>query len=344
MSRFHDEIGEQPEVAARLIQKSRSAIDAIGRRYRELRPRGFLIAARGSSDHAALYAKYLFGRRNRALVSLAAPSLFTRYASPPSLDGQCVIGISQSGASPDVIAVIEEAVRQGAMTVAITNEPESKLASISELVVPLHAGPERSVPASKTYTASLLALALISQAIDRGDAFGTALARIPASMAGALLVEMDLDQLVPALGGPRAIVLGRGFNFSTAEEIALKLTETSYVLARAWSVADFEHGPIAVVEPGFPVLLVGGGGSVRADLDSIATRLVDYGCRVIGLFDGASTPRGLDAAVVHDSGLPEELTPLTLAVLGQLLAHRVAVARGVDPDQPRALHKITRTW
>ena len=163
-------------------------------------------------------------------------------------------------------------------------------------------------------------------------------------MTGALKREAALDDLVPALTGARAVVLGRGFNFSTAEEVALKLTETSYMLARAWSVADFEHGPIAVVEPGFPVLLVGGGGSVEADLGGIAARLVDYGCHVASLFDGTSRPPGLEAAVVHDSGLPEELTPLMLVVLGQLLAHRIAVARGVDPDQPRALHKITRTW
>lgn len=344
MSRFHDEILEQPEVASGLIEKSRPTIDAIGARYRDLRPRGVVIVARGSSDHAALYAKYLFGRRNRALVSLAAPSLFTRYASPPSLEGQCVIGISQSGESPDVVAVIEEAVRQKAMTVAITNDKDSKLASAAELVVHLHAGPERSVPASKTYTASLLALALMSQAIDPDDAFAAALARVPSSMAGALKREVALDELASALSGPRAVVLGRGFNFSTAEEVALKLTETSYMLARAWSIADFEHGPIAVVEPGFPVLLVGGGGSVQADLEGIAARLVDYGCHVVGLFDGTSSPPGVEAALVHDSGLPEELTPLTLVVLGQLLALRVALARGVDPDQPRALHKITRTW
>src|SRR4029077_19457256 len=132
----------------------------------EAGPRGFVIAARGSSDHAALYAKYLFGRRNRTLVSLAAPSLFTHYASPPNLDGQCVIGISQSGSSPDVIAVIEEAARQGALTLAIPNDDESELAKAADLVIPLDAGAEQSVPASKTYTASLLALAMLSQSLD----------------------------------------------------------------------------------------------------------------------------------------------------------------------------------
>src|ERR1700737_2428659 len=152
MSHFRDEIAEQPDVASRLLAHSREAVAAIGERIRQARPRGFVIAARGSSDHAALYAKYLFGRRNRMLVSLAAPSLFTHYASPPRLEGQCVIGISQSGSSPNVIAVIEEANRQGELTVAITNDAESKLAKTAELVLPLDAGPELSVPASKTYT------------------------------------------------------------------------------------------------------------------------------------------------------------------------------------------------
>jgi glutamine---fructose-6-phosphate transaminase (isomerizing) len=344
MSRFRDEIGEQPGIAAAMLSEDRAAVDAIGARIRDVRPRGFVIVARGSSDHAALYAKYLFGRRNRALVSLAAPSLFTHYASPPRLDGQCVIGISQSGSSPDVIAVIDEAARQGALTVALTNDPASKLAAAAELVLPLGAGPERSVPASKTYTASLLALAILSQAIDPQPAFETALAQVPRAMAKALEREADLDRLAPALLGPRAIVLGRGLNLSTAEEVALKLTETSYVLARAWSVADFAHGPIAVVDANFPVLFVGGGGPVAADLDEIARRLESYGCRVMALFDGEAAGLDTESMVGFDSGLPEDLTPLTLAVLGQLLAHRVAMARGIDPDKPRALNKVMRTW
>ena len=344
MSTFRDEIGEQPELARNLIETSGPALEAIAMAFRRRRPAGFVIAARGSSDHAADYARYLIGLRHRELVSLAAPSLFTHYAAPPKLDGQCVVGISQSGASPDVIAVIEEGARQGALTLAITNDPGSPLAAAAELVLPLQAGAERSVPASKTYTLSLLALALMSAAIEPDPALEAAVKRVPEALETALAHEGGLTPLAEALSGQRAIVLGRGFNLCTAEEVALKLTETSYVLARAWSVADFLHGPIAVVEPEFPVLLLGAAGSVARDVDAIAGRLVEAGCRVVGMFDGGA-PLSADVPQVRlDTGLPELLTPLTLTVLGQLLAHRVAVARGVDPDTPRALRKVTRTW
>lgn len=345
MSRFRDEIGEQPLLASRMLADSRAAVEAIAARIRASKSHGLVIAARGSSDHAALYAKYLFGARNHMMVTLAAPSLFTSYGRPPNLEGQVVIGISQSGSSPDVVAVIEEAVRQGRLTIAVTNDPESRLAQAAALHLPLGAGPELSVPASKTYIASLLALALVSQALDPDPSFEAALGQVPPALAAALEQDDQLDRLVPALLGQRAIVLGRGFNFSTAEEIALKLTETSYMLARAWSVADFEHGPIAAVEAGFPVVLVDGHGRVSADMESVGRRLgAEFGCRVIRLLDGAGDHGELETTVSLDSGLPEELTPLTLAVLGQLLAHRVASARGIDPDRPRALNKVTRTW
>lgn len=330
MSHFRDEIGEQPEVVSRLLTSGATGIAAAGERIRAAAPIGFVIAARGSSDHAALYAKYLFGVRNQALVALAAPSQFTHYARPPRLAGHCVIGISQSGESPDVIAVVEEARRQGCLTLAITNEAGSKLAASAELVVPLRAGPERSVPASKTYTASLMALAMLSNAIDPDAALERALHDVPRAISDAIAREGEVDPLVKPLMGQRAVVLGRGFNFATAEEIALKLSETSYVLARAWSVADFEHGPIAILEAGLPVIVIDGGGPVAGDLESLRRRLREQGCDVIELTDR--------------SGLPEALTPITLAVLGQLLAYRVATARGVDPDRPRTIQKITRTW
>jgi glutamine---fructose-6-phosphate transaminase (isomerizing) len=330
MSTFRKEIEEQPEVAERLLASGTVAARTIGARIREAAIRGFVIAARGSSDNAALYAKYLFGARNGALVALAAPSLFTHYARPPRVEGCCVVGISQSGESPDVVAVVDEGRRQKALTVAITNDAGSRLARAAELVLPLESGPEVSVPASKTYTSSLVALAMISQAIDPDPVFGSALASIPDAIRAALRDEARVEPLVAPLMGPRAVVLGRGFNFSTAEEIALKLSETSYVLARAWSVADFEHGPIAIVEAGLPVLIVDGGGPLASGLTSLRERLDAKGCHVLYLRD--------------ETGLPEELTPVTLAVLGQLLAHRLAVARGMDPDRPRTIQKVTRTW
>ena len=330
MSTFHAEIEEQPDVAARLLERGAEAARKIGAQIAKRAPRAFVIAARGSSDNAALYAKYLFGARNRALVALAAPSLFTHYTQPPRISGTCVIGISQSGESPDVVAVVEEGRRQGALTLAITNDAGSKLARTAELVLPLEAGIETSVPASKTYTASLLALAMISSAIDADPAFEAAIAKVPDAIREAVRREARIEDLVPPLTGPRAVVLGRGFNFSTAEEVALKLSETSYVLARAWSLADFEHGPIAIVEAGLPVLIVDGGGPVAGGIAALRQRLEAKGCHVLHLKD--------------ESGLPEELTPMTLAVLGQLLAYRVAVAKGMDPDRPRTLNKVTRTW
>jgi glucosamine--fructose-6-phosphate aminotransferase (isomerizing) len=344
VSTFRQEVGQQPELARNLIETSGAALDAIAAEHRRRRPSGYVIAARGSSDHAADYARYLIGSRQRTLVSLAAPSLFTHYGTPPRLDGQCVVGISQSGASPDVIAVVEEGARQGAMTIAITNDPESPLAKTAGFVLPVQAGAERSVPASKTYLLSLLALALMSAAVEPDPALDAAIGSVPGALEAALGHERELGPIARALSGPRAIVLGRGFNLCTAEEVALKLTETSYVLARAWSVADFLHGPIAVVEPDFPVLLIGAGGSVAKDVEAIAERLLEAGCRVVGMFDGGGAPSAGVSAVPIDSGLPELLTPLTLAVLGQLLAHEVAKARDIDPDAPRALRKITRTW
>lgn len=289
MSRFREEIAEQPEVAARLLEQGAAAVAAIGERVRSAGLHSFVIAAQGSSDNAALYAKYLFGARNRALVALAAPSLFTSYRRPPRLEGQCVIGISQSGESPDVIAVIDEARRQGSLTVAITNEPGSSLAKAAAMVLPLNAGKEHSVPASKTYTASLLAIAMISEAIDSDPDFRQAIGSVPHEITKALSAEPALEALVPHLLGARAVVLGRGFNFSTAEEVALKLSETSYVLARAWSIADFEHGPIAILEAGLPVLFIDGGGKMAFAL-GIAAQAAEAARR-----RGADTQRQLNA-------------------------------------------------
>lgn len=342
MSSFRDEIAEQPAVAERLLRQMES-VQAIGAAIKAANPAGILIAARGSSDNAAVYAKYLFQLRNRLPVALAAPSLFTHYAAPPCIARYCVLGISQSGAAPDVCAVVKEGRRQGAVTVALTNDGDSPLAAAADFVISIQAGLERSVPASKTYTASLVAIAMLSQIIDPNEDFVAALQRIPDAMRGVERHEAELREMARLIYGSRVIVLGRGFNLATAEELALKLTETSYVLARAWSAADFLHGPVAVIDPDFPIILVEAQGPTYAETRNVFSMLAKQGPRIFQVGDGTVYLPGAAASALLSSGLPESLTPLTLAVAGQLLALHLAISRGLDPDQPRTLAKVTRT-
>ncbi len=330
-------------MAARLLAAA-AAVEPIAAAIKGAQPIAIMLAARGSSDHAALYAKYLFQARNRIPVALAAPSLFTHYAAPPRLERFCVIGISQSGASPDVSAVLEEARRQGAVTVAVTNAAGSPLAAAADFAVPLQAGAEQSVPASKTYTASLLAIALLSQALDPDPDFLKALQHVPDAMRAALASEDQARAMGSSIAAENLVVLGRGFNLATAEELALKLTETSYVMARAWSAADFLHGPIAIAESRIPLILVESPGPTLADTRQLAARLVHSGCQVRQLADGTDRLPGATSAILVNSRLPEALTPLSLAVAAQLLAYHLALARGRDPDRPRSLKKVTQTW
>lgn len=343
MSSFRAEIGEQPDVAVRLLEQ-KVAMERIGAAIKAASPVGIMIAARGSSDHAAIYAKYVFQSRNRLPVALAAPSLFTHYGVAPRLARYCVLGISQSGSSPDVTAVIAEARRQGALTIAVTNHADSALAAAAEYLIDMNAGEEHSVPASKTYTATLTAIAILSLAIDHDAGFEAGLRAVPGSMRLAIDCEGQAASMAAALVGPRLIVIGRGFNLSTAEELALKLTETSYVLARAWSAADFLHGPIAVVDDSFPVLLIETLGPTFTETRQIATQLLAAGAPVFQLGDGTPPLVGAAAAILVHSGLPEALTPLPLTIAAQLFAYHLAVARGIDPDRPRALKKVTQTW
>jgi glucosamine--fructose-6-phosphate aminotransferase (isomerizing) len=344
VSRFRTEIGEQPAVARRVLAASRPAVGQAAAAVGAREVSGLVIAARGSSDHAATYAKYLFEVRNRVPVSLASPSEYTKYRRPPRLDRFCVLGISQSGSSPDVVAVVHEGRKQGALTLAITNRPDSDLAREAEIVLPMHAGVERSVPASKTYTASLLVVALLSQALAPDPRFGDALAAVPSALERALQVDEQAGSLGRAIDADRMIVLGRGYHLATAQEVALKLTETSYLLAQAQSVADFLHGPAAVVEAGLPALVIDSEGPAQPDVEAAATLLRGRGARVIQLTDRAEPWPGVKVAIRLPTGLPEALTPLPFAVAGQLLAYHLACSRGLDPDHPPQLRKVTRTW
>ena len=356
---MRDEILEQPAVAAGLLEKGLPVIEAIARAIQSREIEFVLIAGRGTSDHAGVYAQYIFGTRNDLPVALAAPSLLSIYGARPRLRHALVIGISQSGRSPDVVGVVEEGRRQGALTLAVTNDRSSPLAAAAEWVIDSAAGPERAIAATKTYTAELLVLALLSTVL-RDGATGAreTLARVPTAMRDALGVEADAERAAARFREMRAcIVLGRGYEYATALEWALKLKELTYLFADAYSAADFQHGPIAVAEPGLPVLAVAPSGRARADMLRLLVRLHDeLGATLLVVADrfdglpagadvlGLSTDRGSgdrrDDAI---AGLPDWLMPIVSIIPAQLFTYHLALARGGDPETPRSLSKITLT-
>ncbi len=341
---LHDEIFEQPAVIRRLLGAEQASIAQLGAQLAAYRPRFVLIAARGTSDNAARYAQYVFGARNQLTVALAAPSLFSMYQTPPQLEGALVVGISQSGQSPDIVSVLEEAQRQGAPTIAITNDDASPLAKAAEHVIPLHAGVERSIAATKTYTAQLAALALLSTSMSPAPQDIDAFNRIPEAMETALRAEEAAHAAAERLAPhDRCVVLGRGFNYATTFEVALKIKELSYTAAEPYSSADFKHGPIALVQPGFPVVLVAAGERMQAELRELSGQLQQRGAELIVLSDDAAMQAPGKPWLAIPAGLPEWLTPLVAILPGQLLAYQLAIARGFDPEQPRTLSKVTLT-
>jgi len=344
MSQVEKEIHEQPEVLERLLRDGRDTVEDIAGHVRASAPRFVVIAARGSSDNTARYAQYLFGAHNRLSVSLATPSLFTYYEAAPSLAGALVIGVSQSGQSPDIVAVVESGRRQGALTLAITNQPDSPLALAAEHTLPLLAGEERAVAATKTYTSQLCALAMLSAALEGGESRREELTRVPVLVERAIGLNTALDDKVARYRyAEHFVVVGRGFNYATAFEVALKMKETSYVLAEPYSPADLLHGPVAMIDRGFPVLLVASSGRVLDDLEHLMGLLERRSGELIAISDDPGVLGRARAALPLPPGVPEWLSPMVAVVPGQLWAVALARTRGLDPDEPRGLSKVTET-
>jgi glutamine---fructose-6-phosphate transaminase (isomerizing) len=339
------EIHEQPEVLRRLLTEAREPVKAAAARLRQLGVHHLVIAARGSSDNAARYAQYVFGVYNRLTVTLATPSIFTRYRASPRMDGAVVAGISQSGESPDLIAVVEAGRRQGCPTLAITNVAGSPLTAAADITLLLLAGEEQSVAATKTYTAQLMVLALLSAALARDEAREAALARVPDLVAGVL--HAARQQVLGAVEVLRptdhAVVIGRGFNFATAHEVALKAKELAYVTAEPYSSADFQHGPIALVDTGFAAIVLNPSGAVSDEIDDLLAEMVRRGSRPVVISDAARSLDRAAAPIELPRDVPEWLSPLVAVVPGQLLAAGLSQARGFDPDSPRGLRKVTKT-
>jgi glutamine---fructose-6-phosphate transaminase (isomerizing) len=337
------EIREQPEAIRRLLVTEREHAARLARDLRDSFEY-ILIAARGSSDNAARYAQYLFGAHNQLPVALATPSLFTLYRQPPRVKGALVIGISQSGQSPDIVEVIAEGRRQGRPTLAITNDDASPLAQAADQVLNLHAGPERAVAATKTYTTSLAALAMLSCAFSQDASRQEELSAVPEQMQKALdsaTRRMGRAERYRYMG--QCAVIGRGYNYSTAFEVALKVKELTRIVAEPYSSADFRHGPIAMVQEGFPVIVIAPSGPVFGDAVDLIADLRRRGGELLvisgdpGLLEQAHLPLPIPER------LPEWLSPLAAVIPGQLFGLALAQARGLDPDQPSGILKVTET-
>lgn len=346
--RLLEEIAEQPAVIERVLDRQSSAAREVAQTIRQRDPSAIVLVARGSSDNAAVYGRYLLEVCNRRLTSLAAPSGLTLYGSGPRLERTVVIAISQSGQGEDVVAYLRAAREQGAPTVAIVNDEASPLAASAEMVLACQAGPELSIPATKTVTAQMTLLAMLSCLLDdASEAQATGqLQGLPSAVAESLTRRNQTRQLAHALASTSlGSVIGRGFGFPPALEIALKLKETSYTRAEPFSAADFLHGPVALVEPGYSAVLIDVGGRSSESALELAGALRDRGGQPVVL-RVAPDPTPLPsyvAEVTLQSTVSEPFAPIVGLVLGQLFAVELALALGMDPARPRGLRKVTST-
>ncbi len=344
MNRLELEISQQPEALQRLLAQGWPQVQAIAEELRRRGPRFVLLAARGTSDNAGVYAKYLWGSVNQLPVALAAPSLYTYYGMPPRLTDTLAVGISQSGQSPDIVSVLVDARTQGMPTLAITNNPASPLAATADWVIDLHAGEEKSVAATKTYTTELLAVAMLSAALAQDDSMHAQMDAVPNAVAGAL----SLDDTIRLRAERYRYVghvsmIGRGYNYATALEAAIKLKELTYTPTTPYSTADFLHGPIASIGEGSCVLVAAPTSVLDADLDAVVADLDQRGAELVVISDRAALLSRADLPLRLPISLPEWLSPIAAIVPAQLLAYRLAEARGLNIDQPRGLHKVTET-
>ena len=344
MSWVEAELREQPEALERFLEAEQGNAVALARELVQADVRYLLIASRGSSGNAARYAQYLFAAANRLPTAFATPSVYTLYETSPRLDGALAIAISQSGASPDVVAVLTEARRQGRPTLAITNDPASPLAEAAEWTLSLHAGEERAVAATKTYLNSVGAVALLSAALDRSEERLGELHEIPRAVRAQIERSLaDVERLDPYRDVESGSVVARGVNYGTGFEIALKIRELTGIAFEPWSPPDLLHGPIAALKPGRPVVVVAPSGPTLASMRDFVDKVYERGPEVIMISDDEELLGAAQTALPLVETVPEWLSPLLTVVPGQLAALRLATLRGIDVDRPLGLTKVTLT-
>ena len=337
------EIGEQPAAVAATLDALLPLAGEIERVAAGTRH--VLFIARGSSDNAAVYGQYLCSVRGGRLATLASPSVATAYRAQVDLDGVLAVAVSQSGRTEEIVATQNWARECGARTVAITNELGSPLAERADLALVTLAGEALALPATKTFTTQLAALAVLALALGDDRAGLERLREVPAAIQRALGAAGAAEELAARLTYvQRLVVSARGYAYAIARELALKLEEACYVTALGLSYADLEHGPIAVVDADTPALLIAAerDTAMLDAMTALARRCRDDGGHVYGIGGDDAFTAACHAAL-PDPGLPAELAPFTLIVPGQLLTEALARAKGIDPDRPRALRKVTQT-
>lgn len=342
---LYSEIMEQPERVNSLLDVQRAVVERIAAEIKKYDIRYVFLAARGTSDNAGRYANYLFGAKNHLPLALATPSLFTYYKKPPILANALVIGVSQSGQSPDIISVLEEGNKQGSLTIAITNEPDSPLARASSCVLDIQAGVETAVAATKTYTNELMAIAMLSCAMNQDEARWQELTRVAEWLRETFRLNENISNIVQRYRNiNHTVVLGRGFNYCTAFEWALKLKELTYVAAEPYSFADFQHGPLALVESGFPVMVVSPQGAVStSSLEMIGTLKKKFSAELVVISNDSSALELANSPIPIPANIPEWLSPMICIIPAQLFAYHLTVAKGLNTEQPRSIHKVTET-
>lgn len=338
-TRMFSEAAEAPGVVARQLAANRTAIERLGESLRSQPPRAVATCARGSSDHAASYLKHLVETRAGILVTSISPSIASLYGAAPNSADVLAIGISQSGRSPDLLAAMTAAARADARTLALVNDTDSPLAALAEVVLPLCAGPETSVAATKSCIATLAASAALVAAWARDPALAAALDALPDALEQAWVADWGI--LVDALADARGLyVVGRGPGFGPAQEAALKLKETCGLQAEAFSAAEVRHGPMALVGPDLPLLVLRQDDAAAAGIDALVVDALDKGARVLVASDRA-VPAGathLPLPAIHPT-----LTPIVAIQAFYRAANRLSLRRGFDPDRPPHLSKVTET-
>jgi glucosamine--fructose-6-phosphate aminotransferase (isomerizing) len=328
------DMAAQPAVLRALAERRRDVV----RDLHGASPAGVVIVARGSSDYAAIFGRYLLEAATGRPVALAAASLQTLYGVEPRLDGWLAVGISQSGRTPEITTVLERYRYSGARTVAVTNHADSPLATAASSCIALGAGEEGAVPATKTFTAQLAAMALLAEALGQVPWGDGDWRRLPDVVEELIADSEPGERAATALGDVGELVaVGRGYLMCVALEAALKLREATGVRAEGWSAADFRHGPVTVARGDLPLLAVSAAGPAAADVEELAAELERAGTPVLRLADrpGASLP--------YPGGLAEPLCALPATVRAQQLALSLARQRGLDPDAPPGLRKVTPT-